>query len=603
MIRPRLARIPKHELIDIILIGIGVATLVGIVTVFVINREGDIAWDDAEYLYQSFEAAQMARDKGTWEPLRAIKYASQVYHEPHIKPTFLHAWIAQSWLLFGGRSIIPVLVFSTAVPTGLLAVGVIAVAWRLFGSRVALLSSLCLGISPMMLYLNAHVLVETFLSLWILLIFYYVSILIEQPNSITALLLGAAIAMAFLTKFTVPVLLLGAVLYASYACLHRRLIDTTFARVIACIVLPVIVLAGPWYFRNGRSVVWHAHWSSRFETNFTGGAITPRGERLIHMTEDLFGWPLFIAVIVVGLWTFWPRQRGMIPPGGAGRSFIKVATSGAAFGAAILLLTSHFESRFLLPVWPAMAIVIGALLQGFMSEGRPWRSVATASVLAIGLGCSITSLYGQPRRVTYWNLGGVIQRLAANPNIRTLGVLGDTADWNVNKVRLIADLNKVRWTGVQKYKQQGCLMFVSLQTLSPDEVKRELDRIDALAFLDRRQIPDHVFRDAPLINRGYAIIDQALRERADRFAEVEADPEVPRRYHIYVRRVQRADHPGVERLCSESRPEGPFDRVIGRVRSRQCQGFPRNPGRFHPGSGLSPSLDQLGAIEREASFL
>ena len=39
------------------------------------------------------------------------------------------------------------------------------------------------------------------------------------------------------------------------------------------------------------------------------------------------------------------------------------------------------------------------------------------------------------------------------------------------------------------------------------------------------------------------------------------------------------------------------------VRSRQCQGFPRNPGRFHPGSGLSPSLDQLGAIEREASFL
>ena len=42
--------------------------------------------------------------------------------------------------------------------------------------------------------------------------------------------------------------------------------------------------------------------------------------------------------------------------------------------------------------------------------------------------------------------------------------------------------------------------------------------------------------------------------------------------------------------------------VIKGVRSRQCQGFPRNPGRFHPGSGLK-SLDQLGAIEREASFL
>src|SRR5208337_2425798 len=29
---------------------------------------------------------------------------------------------------------------------------------------------------------------------------------------------------------------------------------------------------------------------------------------------------------------------------------------------------------------------------------------------------------------------------------------------------------------------------------------------------------------------------------------------------------------------------------LQQVRSRQCQGFPRNPGRFHPGSGLSPSL-------------
>ena len=48
-------------------------------------------------------------------------------------------------------------------------------------------------------------------------------------------------------------------------------------------------------------------------------------------------------------------------------------------------------------------------------------------------------------------------------------------------------------------------------------------------------------------------------------------------------------------LCEDGHAQG--------VRSRQCQGFPRNPGRFHPGSGLSPSLDQLGAIEREASFL
>ncbi len=49
-------------------------------------------------------------------------------------------------------------------------------------------------------------------------------------------------------------------------------------------------------------------------------------------------------------------------------------------------------------------------------------------------------------------------------------------------------------------------------------------------------------------------------------------------------------------------PRSSFAKRLQRVRSRQCQGFPRNPGRFHPESGLSPSPDQLGAIEREASF-
>ena len=40
-----------------------------------------------------------------------------------------------------------------------------------------------------------------------------------------------------------------------------------------------------------------------------------------------------------------------------------------------------------------------------------------------------------------------------------------------------------------------------------------------------------------------------------------------------------------------------------RVRSRQCQGFPRNPGRFHPGSGLSPSLISSGLLkERRLSL-
>ena len=101
----------------------------------------------------------------------------------------------------------------------------------------------------------------------------------------------------------------------------------------------------------------------------------------------------------------------------------------------------------------------------------------TASVLAIGLGWSIASLYGQPRRVTYWNLGGIIQKLVTEHDVRTLGVLGHTADWHIDKVCLINELRNAE-------AQHGRLEIFDLSAGSPDDVEHELDRVDALAMLD-----------------------------------------------------------------------------------------------------------------------
>jgi hypothetical protein len=39
------------------------------------------------------------------------------------------------------------------------------------------------------------------------------------------------------------------------------------------------------------------------------------------------------------------------------------------------------------------------------------------------------------------------------------------------------------------------------------------------------------------------------------------------------------------------------------VRSRQCQGFPGNPGGSHRQGGVSPCLNRSTTIEKEASFL
>ena len=131
MIRSRLVNVFKQESFDIILIGITMTALVALVTAFVISRDGNLTWDDSQYLLYGLKMARWTeKSRATWmKPLWAI-YFSIGGSIPAVKPPLLYAWIAQSWLLFGDHSITPVLVSSTVIPFGLLALGVVAVAWR-----------------------------------------------------------------------------------------------------------------------------------------------------------------------------------------------------------------------------------------------------------------------------------------------------------------------------------------------------------------------------------------------------------------------------------------------------------------------------------------
>ncbi len=68
---------------------------------------------------------------------------------------------------------------------------------------------------------------------------------------------------------------------------------------------------------------------------------------------------------------------------------------------------------------------------------------------------------------------------------------------------------------------------------------------------------------------------------------------------------------GSDPTCQICRSDDPFceprharlHRGAKGVRSRQCQGFPGNPGGFHPQSGVSRSLNRSTTIEKEASFV
>jgi hypothetical protein len=444
---------------------------------------------------------------------------------------------------------------ATVVPFGLLALGVVIVAWRLYNPRVALLALLALAASPTIMPMASLVMVETFLALWVLLIYTALALVIERPSATTGLFLGAALGLAFLTKLTIPLILSGAFLYAGYAYFRRHEFDARFARMAACVVLPLVVLAGPWYIKNGGVAVQHAIMSSAFNKSNLGGESIPAGERLVAMAEQICGW-IMLPTLIVGLWAHFGARSSTTEQqdsshastaDGLGRSFIKVAASGFTLGAIVLLVPSYFESRFLLPAWPAMAIVIAAGLEHFGLPGRSWRRAVPQVVLLSALGWSINIFCNQHCWVTYWSLEGVMQQLVRDHGVKTLGLLGNTGDWNFFKFRLINDLRLER---EDHAAAQRPLEITDFSRRSRDDLARGLDETDAFAMLNSEQLPAEWVRDAPLLNRAYADIDREFSNVVGRFMEVEADQHVPPRFHVYVRR------PGSEPACPAPRSDG-----------------------------------------------
>ena len=144
-----------------------------------------------------------------------------------------------------------------------------------------------------------------------------------------------------------------------------------------------IAVAGPWYARNAVSAVKFAIFSSRYNEIAEGRpdrvrARSPRGrdgEGSGRMAADRHG-----------------SDRGAGRPGMrareaeamaanpgltvhaalAHRPFHSDGLAGAGTAAAILLCPSYFDARFLLPIWPVLAVDLGTRLR---SLAEPARSV------------------------------------------------------------------------------------------------------------------------------------------------------------------------------------------------------------------------------------
>ena len=130
-------------------------------------------------------------------------------------------------------------------------------------------------------------------------------------------------------------------------------------------------VAGPWYFKNASSAVKFAFFSSKYNEVATGRDRVPTAQRAAEMASDLAGWPLIITVAASALAAavLGRRNRREIVEAGDRRAlaqmcFTRMAWSGAGIAAVVLLYPAYFDTRFLLPIWPVLAVAIGSSVVG-----------------------------------------------------------------------------------------------------------------------------------------------------------------------------------------------------------------------------------------------
>jgi hypothetical protein len=401
---------------------------------------------------------------------------------------------------------------------------------------------------------GGKVMVETFLSLWLLSIYALASALLERPNRAVGAALGLVAGLALLTKLTIALFLPSALVYVLLSASRRGSNRRSFVRTLAWAGVICLAVAGPWYARNAGSALRFAIFSSRYNELALGRSDrVDAARRLALMVGDLPGWPLTITAAAAAMAGLAVGARGrdvgcaLLPNetcSEAHRDFSRMAWLGAGTGAAILLVPSYFDPRFLLPVWPSVAIDLGTRLGVLLTRSGSIHRLA----LGLGLGASVLTaplvLTAEPSYRTYWKTAGLIDDLVERYGISQLVNVGNCASWNVCKTGLVNELRQ---------DPGSCFVLHDMTRLSADSVRQRLNRAEAVVVLGRTELDEVVLQQSPGFNCGYDTVIHSLNEDA-RFSLVTlpAKTGLPE-LSVFVRREKLKPVEGISKLKGPDR--------------------------------------------------
>jgi hypothetical protein len=472
----------------------------------VVSRRANLAWDDADYLRRGMTNARLSIASG---PLLLIPRGIDALLHERPKPPWYIGWIQAGATVLSRRSFDALILYATIVPYALLLAGVVVTARWLAGPRAGVLALVCAMASPASLAFGGKVMVETFLSLWVLLIFALGCRLLANPSRLGGAALGAATGLALLTKLTtvlfVPILFLVLFVRAT-----RGPQQGQTARSLAWCALVCAIVAGPWYAINGVAAIRFAEFSSKYNQVAEGTSDRiPVVERAALFAAELPGWPL-VATFACGssfvaLSGMHKTRRGELPPRECdylGRWFSRLVWASAATAAVLLLIPVYFDVRFLLPIWPALAVDLGRRSASWRSpHGTLAPRVLFGSGLAAAIANAIFMVATAAPIATYWQTATLIDGLVNDYKIATLGNVGNCAEWNVCKTGLINELRD---------QPENCFVLHDLTKLPAAEAEKHLGQFDAIIVLGGSQMQQSQLRRAPGLNRSYSAIADTL---------------------------------------------------------------------------------------------
>jgi hypothetical protein len=489
-------------------------TSVALLAVIVAGRQVNLAWDDADYLRRGLTDARLAMNG---HPAFVFPRALDRLLQEQPKPPLLVGWITLFALALGRANLGALILISSVVPFLLLLVTVSKLARRSSGPWAGLIAVACVIASPRAFSFGGKVMVETWLSLWVLLALALAGRLLSEPGRKLALRLGLVTGLALLTKTTAVFLLAGGIAWFLWRTWRRDQDRGSRLRALAVAVLVCVTVAAPWYVHHGSSAVRFALYSSRFNLVAEGQSqLKSVWDRLVLILADLPGWPL---VAVVGFpaflmsaarWRAWDDESGGFAEIQPSSQYFRFMTAASLIGAtAVLMVPTYFNTRFLLPLWPAVSVALSGPIARLVASQRFVLRMLAGAGLAACVSIAAVGVAHEHVAPTHWGAARLIDRLVSGHGVSILANVGNIETWNVCKTGLINELRS---------NPADCFVLHDLSAETREGLRTRLPRFDAVVVLEPSAFPAGFVAAAPGLNRATATINDI----------VAADPELVR---------------------------------------------------------------------------